>query len=88
MSYVEDVPEVVVLDDAGTDEKADAEHSQDNIVVSVDGDDGSSSSLESDYMLVVCDYLPKIYVSSLFLIGACVFAFMYLLLKSFFKNFV
>lgn len=45
-------------------------------------------TLQQDYMLVVCEYLPKLYVSSLFLIGGMVFAFVYCLIKKFTSHFV
>ena len=44
-------------------------------------------TLQQDYMLVVCEYLPKVYVSSLFLIGGMVFAFVYGLIKKFTSHF-
>lgn len=45
-------------------------------------------TLQQDYMLVVCEYLPKVYVASLFLIGGMVFAFVYCLIKKFTSHFV
>lgn len=44
-------------------------------------------TLQQDYMLVVCEYLPKVYVASLFLIGGMVFAFVYCLIKKFTSHF-
>lgn len=46
------------------------------------------STLISDTCIVICDYLPKVYVSSLFLLGALIFAFIYKVIKSFTNHFV
>lgn len=45
-------------------------------------------TLQQDYMLVVCEYLPKLYVSSLFIIGGMVFALVASILKKFTSHFV
>lgn len=44
--------------------------------------------LQHDYMLVVCDYVPKIFYLNLLMIGALVFALLYKILKQHFSNFV
>lgn len=46
------------------------------------------SELVNNTCIVICDYVPKIYVSSLFLLGALVFAFIYKLIQSFTNHFV
>lgn len=45
-------------------------------------------TLQQDYMLVVCEYLPKLYVSSLFIIGGMAFALVAYILKKFTSHFV
>lgn len=46
-----------------------------------------SSTLEQDYMLVVCDYLPKMFYLNVVFLACVVFAFFYKLLNKHFSNF-
>lgn len=41
-----------------------------------------AATLEQDYMLVVCEYIPKIYNIGLFLLAGMIFAFTYVLLRN------
>ena len=45
-------------------------------------------TLQQDYMLIVCEYLPKLYVSSLFIIGGMAFALVAYILKKFTSHLV
>lgn len=43
--------------------------------------------LLNDTMIVICDYLPKIYVVFLFILGALVFGFVNTILNKMFSHF-